>query len=484
MESGVIRTGKYLQRRLAIVLLLLSGTIYSLPDERATAYDQGVAFEKAKEWERAFAFFHISSLQGDIAGKVMLGICYQSGMGTKRNYEAAFRLFQEAAEKGDSIGAYNSAVAYENGYGTKRDLNQAFFWYQRSAERGDLESMFQLGRCFYDGAGTEKNDDKALNWIRKAARGNDPQALNFLGTHAFEKGEMKKAFQYFQQSAGAGLPEAQYHLGLCYEEGNGVGKSLSSAIQWFEKAAAQDEVPALQKMADFHLRGIGVAKDEAKAASQKQRADQLIQHEKQRPEDFSEFMKNVHRETEAGDKGKALKQIEWLCREWSEYNSWLDELPRWRRLFEASPPATEFLKQAGRKLKSQILAGDCSTRNIRGVLEINRILGNEHDSIEFYREFFKKNPQKAKQYWTDDYLLLFIDKGEYEIPEKLTDVDRKFNLQAKIYRSLASRKQETATSRENFGKIVSALTKLLRKYNKHQEADELEEKFRAIINQQ
>lgn len=47
-----------------------------------------------------------------------------------------------------------------------------------------------------------------------------------------------KAYEYYQKAI-TGDAEAQNSLGFCYENGQGVTKSLSEAVKWYRKAAAQ-----------------------------------------------------------------------------------------------------------------------------------------------------------------------------------------------------------------------------------------------------
>ena len=51
---------------------------------------------------------------------------------------------------------------------------------------------------------------------------------------------VEKTFsQELVQKAENGDPEAQYHLGACYDGGSGVGRDMAKAVEWYKKAAAQ-----------------------------------------------------------------------------------------------------------------------------------------------------------------------------------------------------------------------------------------------------
>ena len=57
-----------------------------------------------------------------------------------------------------------------------------------------------------------------------------------------------KAVEYFTKAAELGDFEAQYNLGVCYEEGLGVPKDLNKAINWYKPAAEQGDEEAIEAL--------------------------------------------------------------------------------------------------------------------------------------------------------------------------------------------------------------------------------------------
>ena len=51
--------------------------------------------------------------------------------------------------------------------------------------------------------------------------------------------DLEKAVEWHAKAVKQGLPEAQYYLAKCYEEGKGAKKNLSKAKKWYAKAAEQ-----------------------------------------------------------------------------------------------------------------------------------------------------------------------------------------------------------------------------------------------------
>jgi len=71
-----------------------------------------------------------------------------------------------------------------------------------------------------------------------------------------------KALEWYQKAANAGESEAYMRVGVCYEIGIGAAVDMGKAVANFEKAAALGHVPALSKLAGIYLNGRGVARDE------------------------------------------------------------------------------------------------------------------------------------------------------------------------------------------------------------------------------
>lgn len=71
-------------------------------------------------------------------------------------------------------------------------------------------------------------------------RGHKDTAGNLSSPVVIEShNEQKEALSLIKESAEAGVAEAQYYLGLCYEQGSVVPKDLEEAKKWYRLAAGQ-----------------------------------------------------------------------------------------------------------------------------------------------------------------------------------------------------------------------------------------------------
>lgn len=80
-------------------------------------------------------------------------------------------------------------------------------------------------------------------------------------TEAYDKGDYQTAYTLFKPLAEKGLPEAQYHLGLMFDDGHGVSQDYAEAMKWFRKAAEQGNAFAQHGLGNMYLEGIVVPQD-------------------------------------------------------------------------------------------------------------------------------------------------------------------------------------------------------------------------------
>ena len=97
------------------------------------------------------------------------------------------------------------------------------------------------------------------------------QAMLNLGIF-YEEGvgvgrNFSKALEWYQKAAEAGEGDGYMRVGRCYEVGLGAAADMGKAVAAFEQAAALEHVPAFSKLAGVYLNGRGAAKDETKGFS-------------------------------------------------------------------------------------------------------------------------------------------------------------------------------------------------------------------------
>jgi TPR repeat protein len=89
--------------------------------------------------------------------------------------------------------------------------------------------------------------------------------LGGLTAHGEGKPSADKIAEY-RKAAEQGNAAAQFNLGLCYDNGEGVVKDEVEAVKWYRKAAEQGLAQAQSNLGLRYASGEGVAKDEVEAA--------------------------------------------------------------------------------------------------------------------------------------------------------------------------------------------------------------------------
>ena len=75
---------------------------------------------------------------------------------------------------------------------------------------------------------------------------------------AFERGEYVTALELYETLAGQGIAEAQFQLGLMYEQGLGTDVDRHAAQRYYQQAAEQQSPQALDALGTLYLKGEGV----------------------------------------------------------------------------------------------------------------------------------------------------------------------------------------------------------------------------------
>ena len=100
---------------------------------------------------------------------------------------------------------------------------------------------------------------------RKDAEQGDANAQFNLGV-CYENGQgveedVNEAVRWYRKAAAQGVAEAQLNLGVCYANGLGVAEDATEAVKWFRKAAEQGSAAAQCNLGVCHANGLGVVKD-------------------------------------------------------------------------------------------------------------------------------------------------------------------------------------------------------------------------------
>ena len=261
--------------------------------EVALMYANGAGV--TKNLNQALFWTHAAAEKGNLSAQYLLARSYQQGLGTDRDPITAMSWYQKAAEKGHEKANFKLAsifskpqdeiaflyamhaakaglaqaqlavgVRLSSGLGVAQNIDDALNWYRVAADHGLAEAQVALGKAFEFGAGVEIDLVEACRWYRKAAMQGMPAAQLALECLDVAVGRSRKSkkppirsgsrerrvadSRWIAFAAKGGIDDF-YHLGIMFESGIGVEKSLKQARLWYLKAAESGHRDAMVPLA-------------------------------------------------------------------------------------------------------------------------------------------------------------------------------------------------------------------------------------------
>src|SRR3954451_1748871 len=157
-------------------------------------------------------------------------------MAADANDTAIFNAMIALANKGDAEAQYHVGMMYNNGIGTQRDFKQAFEWFQKSTASNHPLGAYKLG-CYYDGQGegvVAADANEALKYKLIAAEAGYSLAQHDVALLYARRENFEEAMKWWKLSGDQGHPRSLYNLSSLYFHGKGAPKDLSLAYAYFK----------------------------------------------------------------------------------------------------------------------------------------------------------------------------------------------------------------------------------------------------------
>jgi len=188
--------------------------------------------ETAAKWARRAAE------RGCAESQAILGHILHIGPEPLRNVEEARYWYERAADGGSPNGMFGYAVLLKDQVGDNTQ-EKIISLTRAAAEAGHLPAARALGHLYTHGIGTARDPEQAAHWLRIAAA-DDHQAqsdlANLMLSGSCRPETMTAIRAWFDKSAQAGDPVAQFNMGLCLAEGLGGPQDEATALQWLRTA--------------------------------------------------------------------------------------------------------------------------------------------------------------------------------------------------------------------------------------------------------
>lgn len=239
---------------------------------------------------QAIDYYHQGLSLGSSKCSYALGLVYYTGTGVEKDEAVAKDFFQQSyemllseANDKDPVSMYMLGTYYYYGFIHQRFLLSAIEWFLKASQLGYSDANYMLGMIYESTAHDDKQREQAESFYLKAANQEHPYAQYALGINALEREDFAKAvfflekaanqqyglaaytlglyyhehepkfphkaFEWFMVSAKQKHTQAEYYVGLYYQNGKGVEQNVEQSIYWYEKAAVKKDKNALYHLA-------------------------------------------------------------------------------------------------------------------------------------------------------------------------------------------------------------------------------------------
>lgn len=203
---------------------------------------------------------------GDPVAQNEMGDCYLNALkGAPENDEEALKWYKLSADQGYAIAIDNIGDCYYYGYGVEEDEAKAKEYYAKAVpglrelgEKGNGEALHRLANDYQNGWGVEKDEAKYDELIQKAAEAGHAESQNIYGDVFYRNEDYATAVQWYQKAAAQGHAKGAANLGFCYETGKGLAQSYTEALKWYKKGVDGGSRMAMEQLGILYENGNGV----------------------------------------------------------------------------------------------------------------------------------------------------------------------------------------------------------------------------------
>ncbi|MBR1981846.1 MAG: sel1 repeat family protein [Akkermansia sp.] len=170
---------------------------------------------------------------------------------------------RRAAVKGDAAAQYEYGRRLLTGQkGAIRSYKNAFRWFARAAEQKDSRAMAAMGLCYERGLGVQRSLRKARLWYAAAVDEGNDNACQTLVQMEARAGNLGGALQWLERMADDDSIPAQLMLAHMHLNGTARNASAAEGIRYLRYAAMQGNGEACLMLSTCYATGKGVPKND------------------------------------------------------------------------------------------------------------------------------------------------------------------------------------------------------------------------------
>jgi len=182
------------------------------------------------KWDDYFFKLIENAKNEDAESQYKLSQIYKNGKkNILKNSEKYFYYLKKSAENNFYLAIINMAYYYKK----ENNIPKYVKWLNKGVAMDLRSSIHNLGAYYSN----NKEFNKAIPLLIRSGDKGEDESYGILGNIFFNRKDYKKAFYYF--SLASNIVNAQFSLGYMYQNGLGIDKNISKAIDRYTRAAKQ-----------------------------------------------------------------------------------------------------------------------------------------------------------------------------------------------------------------------------------------------------
>lgn len=105
---------------------------------------------KCGHCEESFKTLHALAQKGHPAAQCLVGLCYQTGRGVKKDSQLAAQWYEKSAKQGFGDAQTRLGRMYQAGNEVKKDAVKAEHWLGKAAHQGVAEARYNLAKMYIE----------------------------------------------------------------------------------------------------------------------------------------------------------------------------------------------------------------------------------------------------------------------------------------------------------------------------------------------
>ena len=219
--------------------------------------EYGIGVEK--DLVAARQYYKLSADAKNADGIQAYAYCILNGVGGPQDVDAGIKLYKEAAKTKHAKALYNLGLIYLYGKFVPMNIDEAKVYLKQAVDLGYMPALIKYGKLL--DRNNEQERKEALDIFKRAADSGNPEAEYQLGVLYEQNGEIDEAAAYFKKSAEAGNSNGQLKYAYALSDGNGVPLNKSMAAEFFKQSANQGNYYAMLNYGKMLVDGVVIAKN-------------------------------------------------------------------------------------------------------------------------------------------------------------------------------------------------------------------------------